>query len=169
MRGKSVAALFLGLVVLVPSQGAGEKKGLVLEVLVPDRDATVSVNGKTFEGTGTRRRIAELRLEETRRDMKAFFGTYSKLVPRPTLSCSGRGGGSQRHQNPPPLGQTLVPDLSRFRDEPPSGAPAVREAEPAHAGRSSATTTPRAPTRRSCTARSPSSAPTIRGARSLPG
>src|SRR5437588_5886038 len=57
MRRQLAVALFVGLVVAMPSRGLDEKKGLVLEVLVPEDDATVSVNGKTIEGEGKKRRI----------------------------------------------------------------------------------------------------------------
>src|SRR5687767_9410847 len=50
-------ALILGLVIAAPSWGVGEKKALVLKVLVPEEDATISVNGKTVEGEGKERKI----------------------------------------------------------------------------------------------------------------
>jgi len=57
MRRHWAVPLFLGLVLAVPSWGQGEAKGLILQVLVPQEDAIVSVNGKKAAGEGTKRRI----------------------------------------------------------------------------------------------------------------
>src|SRR2546423_1910648 len=57
MRRHWPVALFLGLVLTVPSWGGGEAKGLVLQVLVPQEDATISVSGKNVPGEGSKRRL----------------------------------------------------------------------------------------------------------------
>jgi precorrin-6B methylase 2 len=57
MYRKLAWSLLVGVVVAMPAAGVGEKKGLVLKVLVPEEDAVVLLNGKKVEGEGTERRI----------------------------------------------------------------------------------------------------------------
>ena len=58
MHRRLAITVFVGLVLALPSWGLGEEKKLVLKVLVPQEDATVSVNGKDIDGEGTERKIS---------------------------------------------------------------------------------------------------------------
>jgi uncharacterized protein (TIGR03000 family) len=57
MRRVLAASLLVGLVIVLPSSGVQESKGLVLKVLVPADDAVVTVNQKEIKGEGKERRI----------------------------------------------------------------------------------------------------------------
>src|SRR5271157_4180816 len=57
MRRVLALALFVGLVIVLPSSGVQESSRLVLKVLVPEEDAVVYVNQKKIKGTGKERRI----------------------------------------------------------------------------------------------------------------
>lgn len=57
MFRRLTSALVLGLVVALPSSGVQEKSKLILKVLVPEVNATISVNGKDIPGEGTERKI----------------------------------------------------------------------------------------------------------------
>lgn len=57
MHRRLTITVFVGLVLALPAWTAGEDKKLVLKVLVPQEDATISVNGKDIEGEGTERKI----------------------------------------------------------------------------------------------------------------
>lgn len=57
MHRRLALSLLVGIVVALPALGVGEKKGLVLKVLVPEEDAVIYVNNKKIKGEGTERRI----------------------------------------------------------------------------------------------------------------
>ena len=57
MRRAMALSFVLGLIIVLPSAGVQDSKGLVLKVLVPEEDAVITVNQKVIEGSGTERKI----------------------------------------------------------------------------------------------------------------
>jgi protein-L-isoaspartate O-methyltransferase len=72
MRRHWAVAVFIGLVVALPSRGVQEAKQLVLKVLVPEDEAEILVDGKMIEGEGKERRIP---LTEPAKDKKNYIVT----------------------------------------------------------------------------------------------
>jgi SAM-dependent methyltransferase len=57
MRRILALSVMVGIVIVAPSAGVGEQKGLVLKVLVPQDDAAILVNQKKVKGEGKERKI----------------------------------------------------------------------------------------------------------------